>query len=83
MLIVRKEVRNMTGIKEGAKPEQKDFNEAVGRLKARVLRRPFDSGAHRRLMKLYLDARMFPETEFEQEILEWIDRIKRSVKNNI
>jgi hypothetical protein len=88
MLMVRKEVRAMVESKQGgavlAEPmTDREFNEKVKKLKARVLRRPFDSGAHRKLMLLYLGAYMFPETEDEQEILEWIDRIKRSVKLNM
>jgi hypothetical protein len=83
MLTVRKEVRNMTGIKEVAGRTKKDFNDAVDKLKERVRRRPFDLAAHTRLMKLYLAENMFPEAESEQEILEWLDRIRRNVRLNI
>jgi hypothetical protein len=81
MLTVRKEVRNMTGIKEGAALKN-EFNDSINKLKERVRRRPFDFAAHTRLMKLYLAENMFPEAESEQEILEWLDRIKRNVRLN-
>lgn len=61
-----------------------EFTARLEKLKKRVQMRPFDFSAHERLSKLYLSKNMFAEAEFEQEILEWLDRIKRSVKlNNI
>jgi hypothetical protein len=84
MLVLRKEVKKMTraGAVTAEKMRSKEFNEAVEKLRQRVLRRPFDMPAHTKLMNIYLSENMFPEAESEQEILEWLDRIKRNVRLN-
>jgi hypothetical protein len=62
----------------GAK-EQAEFEMEVKKLKARAKHRPYNMIVHRKLEGLYLSRNMFPEAESEQEILEWLCRIKRNV----
>jgi hypothetical protein len=64
------------------KGKDQKFLRRVNNLKAWVQKKPYDFDAHNALSALYLSKNMFAEAEFEQEIMEWLDRIKRSVKLN-
>ncbi len=67
-----------TGLTE--KPKDRKFMRRVGALRAWLVRNPYDFEAHSALAGLYLSVNMFAEAESEQEIMEWLDRINRSVK---
>ena len=71
-----------TGCGLAEKEKDPAFLRRVKKIKAWVEKNPFDFDAHHALSVLYLSKNMFAEAEFEQEIMEWLDRIKRSVKLN-
>jgi len=82
-----KGVKDMQSLKygsEGLAEKEKDpqFLACLQKLKDRAIRRPYDFRTHEMLSKLYISKNMFAEAEFEQEIMEWLDRIRRSVKLN-
>ncbi len=56
------------------------FLSRLKKLKKWVHANPYDIEAHETLSALYLSKRMYSEAEAEQEILEWLDRIKRIVR---
>jgi hypothetical protein len=69
-----------TGLAE--KEKDRKFFRRTDKLKACLLKNPYDFDAHDALSRLYLSKNMFAEAEYEQEIMEWLDRISRSVKLN-
>jgi len=56
------------------------FLSRLKKMKKWVHENPYDFEAHETLGALYLSARMYQEAEAEQEILEWLDRIRRMVR---
>ena len=64
------------------KEQDPKFMRRVKTLKGWLAKHPFDFEAHGTLASLYLSKNMFAEAEYEQEIMEWLDRIKRSVNLN-
>jgi DNA-binding SARP family transcriptional activator len=64
------------------KSQDEAFKKRVKKLKKWVKKNPYDFEAHSTLAGLYLSMNMFAEAELEQEIMEWLDRIDRSVRIN-